>query len=183
MFKKWFSKKGKAIVLNTASPAPVINPAGNITVSSIGSGYGGSLPTYTINSGVAGSGYVYNAVTSSPYVGTGNFTVGTNLHNSASVVSFYNNSNTEIVRLNKDGTITWGNGINVDEAAEAFGRAVSLGAEMQAGITAGAKRRMRDSVFLDLIGIANEKGSLTADDLTYLLEASKIIEKLKGGKE
>jgi len=54
---------------------------------------------------------------------------------------------------------------------------------MQAGITHGVKLRMRDSVFADLIEIAKEKGSLTADDLTYLLEASKIVEKLKGGRE
>ena len=89
----------------------------------------------------------------------------------------------EIVRLNRDGTITWANGIDVDEAAEAFARSISMGAELQSGVTQGVKHRMRDSVFTDLIEIAKEKGSLTADDLTYLLEASKIVEKLKGGRE
>ena len=166
-------------------PTPVpINPAGTITISA------SAPPTYSINSNMISNGsligaanYSYNTITSTPYVSPASFTIGTNLHNATSVVTFYNGGNSEIVRLNKDGTITWANGINIDEAAESFGKAIALGAEMQSGITAGTKRRMRDSVFADLIDIAKEKGSLTADDLTYLLEASKIMEKLKGGKE
>lgn len=192
MFKKWFSKKDKTIMPNTVtvpssfpanSPIGSANTMGNIILST-----GTNIPTYTMNSSmITGSaiaaGSVYNTITSSPYQGSSSFTIGTNLHNSTSVVTFYNQSNTEIVRLNRDGTITWGNGIDVNEAAEAFARSISLGGEMQSGITQGVKHRMRDSVFADLIEIAKEKGSLTADDLTYLLEASKIVEKLKGGKE
>jgi len=90
-------------------------------------------------------------------------------------------ANQEIVRLNLDGSVSWGNGIDIDAAAEAFGEALQMGAELKAGISKAIKLRMRDSVFEDLINIAREKGSLTADDLTYLLEASKIVEKLKGG--
>lgn len=89
----------------------------------------------------------------------------------------------EIVKLNTDGSVVWANGINIDEAAEAFARSLSLSAELMSGITKTTKRKMRDSVFEDLIKIAEEKGSLTAEDLTYLLQASKIVEKLKGGKE
>ena len=187
MFKKWFSKKS---IMPVTVPTPMpINPSGNITISAVA----GAAP-YTMNSSIMAGGaligaanYSYNTVTTTPYVGQGaggTFTIGTNLHNATSVVSFYKGSGgSEIVRLNRDGTITWANGIDVDEAADAFGRAIALGAEMQAGITQGTKRRMRDSIFADLIDIAKEKGSLTADDLTYLLEASKIMEKLKGGRE
>ena len=161
---------------NTMNTTPTANTMGNITIST-----GTNIPTYNPIASMAQSNY--NTISTSPYSGSSSFTIGTNLHNATSVVSFYNQSNTEIVRLNRDGTITWGNGINIDEAADAFGRAISLGSELQSGITQGVKHRMRDSVFADLIEIAKEKGSLTADDLTYLLEASKIIEKLKGGKE
>lgn len=94
-----------------------------------------------------------------------------------------NSQSKEIVRLNHDGSVTWNSEINVDEAAEAFGRSISLGAEISAGLTKQVKLRMRDSIFEDLISIAKDKGSLSAEDLTYLLEASKIVEKLKGGKE
>ena len=173
-------------------PTPVpVNTTGNITISSGAS----NVAPYTINSSIMSAGsmigaanYSYNTITTMPYAGAqgaaGSFTIGTNLHNATSVVAFYKGAGGgELVRLNRDGTITWSNGIDVDEAAEAFGRAISLGAEMQAGITEGTKRRMRDSVFADLIEIAKEKGTLTADDLTYLLEASKIMEKLKGGRD
>lgn len=98
------------------------------------------------------------------------------------VVQFNNNNSQEIVRLNNDGTVQWNKGIEIDEAAEAFSKSLTLGAEMHIGISKRVKQNMRDSVFEDLISIAKEKGSLSAEDLTYLLEASKIIEKLKGGK-
>jgi len=185
MFKKWFTKKS---IMPITVPTPVpVNTTGNITISSGAS----NVAPYTINSSIMSAGsmigaanYSYNTVTTTPYVAPASFTIGTNLHNATSVVAFYKGAcGGELVRLNRDGTITWSNGIDVDEAAEAFGRAISLGAEMQAGITEGTKRRMRDSVFADLIEIAKEKGTLTADDLTYLLEASKIMEKLKGGRE
>jgi len=51
---------------------------------------------------------------------------------------------------------------------------------MAAGISDRVKYDARDSVFTELINIAKEKGPLSADDLTYFLEASKIMEKLKG---
>ena len=93
------------------------------------------------------------------------------------------NSSTEIVRLNKDGTVTWANGINIDEAAEAFSRSISVGAELCAGITNTVKQNMRNIVFEEIIDIARTKGSLTADDLTYLLQSAKIVDKLKGKYE
>jgi hypothetical protein len=89
----------------------------------------------------------------------------------------------EIVRINLDGSITWPNGIDEEEGAKAFSQSVMVGAEMAAGINQKVKLAMRDSVFEDLIEIAKEKGSLTAEDLTFLLQASKIVEKLKGSKD
>lgn len=204
MFKKWFKKKDN---LSDALEAEIDKMIDNgHSISTIIDGFGfrpitpapspqpvitsitATKPLYTSSmiSGLS-SGVHYPSTIGS--IGGGgsagyshSFTVGTNLHNSASVVTFYKIGGGEIVRLNQDGTITWASDIDVDEAAEAFGRAVSLGAEMQTGITQGVKQRMRDSVFNDLINIAKEKGSLTAEDLTFLLEASKIVEKLRGGK-
>lgn len=97
------------------------------------------------------------------------------------IITFSKSGNQEIVRMNPDGSVTWANGVDIDAAAEAFAKSMTIGAEMSAGISKAVKLRMRDSVFEDLINIAKEKGSLTAEDLTYLLEASKIVEKLKGG--
>lgn len=100
----------------------------------------------------------------------------------SSVITLSNNGK-EIVRMNTDGTVTWAEDYDIDAAAEAFGRSLTYSAELKAGITRKVKTDMRDSVFEDLINIARDKGSLTADDLTYLLEASKIIEKLKTNDE
>ena len=179
MFKRLFSLRNKSISAKPPSSIP-INATGNITIAAQH-----AASSYNIKSLSGVVGVTGVAASANPYTYTipGQYTIGSNMANATSVVTFYNVNNNEIVRLNKDGTITWGNGINVDEAADAFSRSISIGAEMQSGITEGTKRRMRDSVFADLIEIAKEKGSLTADDLTYLLEASKIVEKLKGGKE
>lgn len=99
------------------------------------------------------------------------------------IIALHGDNNQEIVRLNRDGSVTWADEIKVDEAAESFARALTYSAEIKAGVTKGVKLRMRDSVFETLINIAKEKGPLSADDLTYLLESSKIIEKLKGGSD
>lgn len=181
MFKKWFSKKDK-IVKSGISPVLLPDPNAGLATPKITAI---TPPTYTItNSAYAGYASMITSIPPCPTGYASSFTTGANFHNSGPVVlTLYNNSHCEIVRLDTDGTITWANGINVDEAAEAFSRVISLSAEIKSGITQGVKHRIRDSVFADLINIAKEKGSLTADDLTYFLEASKIVEKLKGGKE
>lgn len=86
----------------------------------------------------------------------------------------------ELVRINLDGSVTWKNGFQVDQAAEALSRSITLAAEQKAGITQKVKLQMRDSVFESIIEVARSRGSLSADDLTYMLEASKIVEKIKG---
>ena len=123
-----------------------------------------------------------NAVIQSQYNISGNgYTIGTMQPPSA--ISVTNSNNKEIVRLNKDGSVTWADEINVDEAANAFSKSLQLGAERSAGITAGVKQRMRDTIFEEMIEMAKVKGTLTADELTYMLSAAKIMDKLKGGYE
>ena len=100
----------------------------------------------------------------------------------AHCVAFHNSQNKEIVRLNTDGTVTWADGATEDEAAQAFSRAMTMSGEMCAGITYGVKQRIRDAAFEELIDMAKTKGSLTADDLTYMLQAAKMMDKLKGIK-
>lgn len=150
-----------------------------------------TLPsTYTINNGITNAGYytttsasnlwntTVGSITNSNFSVTGNITASASYQSSA--ISISSNAGKEIVRLNKDGTVTWNDTINVDEAAKAFSESISIGAEMSAGITYAVKQRMRDAVFDELIEMAKDKGSLTADDLTYLHKAAKIMDKLKG---
>ena len=101
---------------------------------------------------------------------------------SPSVMSLHNPSNKEIVRLNNDGSVTWNDSINIDEAATAFASSIQLGAELMAGVTYGVRQRIRDAVVEELIDMANTKGTLSVDDLTYLQQAAKIMDKLKGIK-
>jgi hypothetical protein len=149
---------------NVAATA-VATPAGSYTVA--------MAPTAAIAGAVGGQGANVQYG-----IGSGMFSSsGTSLP--TNIITFHSQGK-EIVKVNLDGSVTWANGIDVDSAAEAFARTLSLGAEQKAGISKRVKLEMRDSVFEDLIEIAKEKGSLTAEDLTYLLSASKIVEKLKG---
>jgi hypothetical protein len=149
------------------------------------------LPSvYTINNGITNAGYYsttapstmwntsVSSITNSNFTVTGNITSATNYHSSA--ISISSNTGKEIVRLNRDGTVTWNDEIDVDEAAKAFALSISLGAEMVAGITYAVKQRMRDAVFDELIEMVKDKGTLNVDDLTYLHKAAKIMDKLKG---
>jgi hypothetical protein len=192
MFKRWLGKK--KMTTNNAATSTVTVPAGT-TVTATTTVAGANVAstgwtTYNMNTTAAAP--VYTNITSAiGGGGAGNitinpissvFSIGASYAPTSSIITL-SSSGKEIVRLNQDGTVTWANGIQVDEAAEAFGRSLTYSAELKAGITKRVKLEMRDSVFEDLIGIAKEKGSLTVDDLTYLLAASKIVEKLKGGNE
>lgn len=151
----------------------------SMTIPSVSYPTTGAVPAYTTTIGTAvggGGGGVATGIG-----GFGGITFGPS-PSPTSIITWSTGSK-EIVRMNIDGTITWADGYQIDEAAEAFARAMSLGSEFAAGVTRRVKSDMRDSVFADIIEIAKEKGSLTAEDLTYLLRASKIVEKLKGAKE
>jgi hypothetical protein len=101
----------------------------------------------------------------------------------STVLSLYGTNNKELVKIEKDGTVKWAEDATVDEAATAFAKTLAMGVERSAGITYGVKQRMRDAVFEEMISMAKEKGSLTSDDLTYLWQAAKIMDKLKGATE
>ena len=106
-------------------------------------------------------------------------TANVRIHATHSNVSFNDSNGKLIVSIDDKGIVKWDNDINIDEAAKAFSSSLIIGSELAAGITYSAKQRMRDAVFIELIDIASEKGSLTADDLTYLHRSAKIIDKLK----
>jgi hypothetical protein len=147
---------------------------GNITIPA-NSGY------YMVNTGIGAMAQNQNIIGSiNPNFTT--YTTSISTLPSVGILDLYDTNNKEIVRLNKDGSVTWANGIEVDEAADAFARSIGQGAERSAGITYGVKQRMRDAVFEELIDMAKSKGSLTADDLTYLHQSAKIMDKLKGIK-
>lgn len=103
-----------------------------------------------------------------------------NAQSHTDVISLFGENKQEIVRISNAGEVIWGDGINVTDAAKAFGRSLRLGTEQAAKITYNVKQQMRDAVFEELISMAKEKGSITSEDLTYLHQAAKIMDKLKG---
>jgi hypothetical protein len=158
---------------------------GNIIGGNITTGH-----TYTVTSAAVNPIWTVNAQ-NSVYAPGGIYTTGVggntlpNMRTSVSqnAITFFSNVNAPIVSLKNDGTVEWTKEIEIDEAAKSFAASMIIGAELSIGITQFVKQQMRDSVFNDLIEIANQKGTLTSEDLTYLLQAAKIMEKLKGPKE
>jgi hypothetical protein len=139
-----------------------------------------TVPASTIPMNIGMSTGVLPGVTT---YGTGISSIGHGMFSvpkPTNVISLRNTNGKEIVKVNLDGSVTWADKIDIDASAEAFARSLQLGTARAAGISNAVKLRMRDSVFEDLIKIAKDKGSLTAEDLTYLFEASKIVEKLRG---
>lgn len=162
----WFgNKNNNTAVGTTQAHAQIMAQSSVSTMGGGGCGGGGGAPsphsTYTIASGIG----VFAGI------------------QPTNILSLRGKDNTEIVRLNVDGTVTWSQEINIDEAAEALTRTLVLGAELSTGITRKVKAEMRDTVFEEIIELAKLKGTLTLDDLTFMYEASKIMEKLKGGRE
>ena len=162
----WGNNNSTTNTVNTTVYGPI--PQANMGPGSVGYPHVGAQGSGGISNGIITSNYVTSAMNSITMLQPPN------------VISIKGLNNKDIVTIENDGTVTWAGDIDVDEAAEAFGRVLSLSTEMRSGITSGVKSRIRDSVFEDLISIARDKGSLTAEDLTYLLRSSKIIENLKG---
>jgi hypothetical protein len=145
-----------------------------------------SLPTLTSTTGAflatGSSSYGIRNITNGGYINPSTYNGSFNISKS-DIVRFSNSAGKEIVRLTQEGKVIWADPeMNEDEAAQAFTRSLEVSAELKAGITKAVMVRIRDSVFEEIINIAKQKGTLTADDLTYLLEASKIMEKLKGSQ-
>jgi hypothetical protein len=123
---------------------------------------------------ISGSG-TFGTIFSNPVFGT-NY----NPSYSPNVIVYFAADGRELVRLTATGKVEWAKDIDVDSAAEAFARTLILGSEVAVGIKTAAKLRIRDSIFEDIINIAKVRGPLSVDDLTFMLESSKIVEKLKG---
>jgi len=91
-------------------------------------------------------------------------------------------NNTEIVRLNNDGTVSWANGINVDAAAEAFSQSIILSTEMKANITQKVKEELKIDIIKELCAFIKENDINNKDELIYYLESAIIMDTLKGRK-
>ena len=176
--KNWYQKllnlfkKKKAISISTSD----FDASGSISIKSAPPMLvGAQNPFWNTSSTITTSSIVGGTTFSFP--ATPSFQIMSSTP--SSIVTLYDNSK-EIVRLNKDGTVTWSEEINIDAAAKAFSTSLSLGTEICAGITERVRLQLRDRVFSEIIAISRDKGFLTTEDLTYMLEASKIIEKLKG---
>ena len=185
----WWRKKEKEKE-NTKQPISASTTNGNtMSTTTIA---GGTLGTVNTINTVGTTPWQYNltAAAAAPAVnigqnyaigtGYGGFTLGSMQPTNILVVS---NAGNEIVRVDVNGKVTWADHINVDEAAKALAQSIRIGAELQAGITKSVKANMRDTVFEEIIEIAKKNGSLTLDELTFMYESSKIMEKLKGGRE
>lgn len=162
-----------------------VNSSNNVTTSQAisslstiyATGAGVSASAMTGTTTVSGAGAFY-----APYLPNSGVVFGTSGFD-GHIMRINDADGKELVKLMNDGTVKWTDEDNVDEAAKSFARMLKLGVEASAKITNKVKLDMRDSVFNDIIEIAKMKGALTAEDLTHLLEASKIVEKLKGPKE
>lgn len=191
--KEWFAEQDRQLMNPTPSPnvnsVTTVNPPPTVTTGS-GAAGGSTYTTGTI--AINSSAYSFSGLTGYAS-GGGGYTSGLSNGIFSSgfttslppeyLVAFFDTSGSEILRVEPDGTVIWKGGISADtltDAQNALSRSINLSLEAKVGITEGTKRRIRDQVFDEIIGFAKERGALTADDLTFMLESSKIIEKLKG---
>ena len=99
------------------------------------------------------------------------------------IITLMKDGNKEILRVTPEGKVEWAEGHTVDDAAEAFGKSITLGTEIAAGVTSRVKGEMRDVVFEEIIEMSKIKGVLTTHELTLMFESAKIMEKLKGSRK
>lgn len=82
--------------------------------------------------------------------------------------------------LKNDGKVTWAKPEQVDEAAEMFAEAITLGAEYSVGIKKNHRKRLIEDIYTDLICRAeSNNGTITTEQLTTALEERMLVNKLK----
>jgi hypothetical protein len=165
------------VTIKTMTPSILYgpnHPSTSHVVSSVGSALMGAaniVNVSTINATAAVGHGVYTS-------GTGQFTF--QQQQPPNILTIMDRSNKELVRITKEGEVIWADGFQVTEAAEVFSHTLHLSTELAAGVRYAVKQKIRDVIFQEMIDMAKEKGVLTADELTYLWQAAKIMDKLKG---
>lgn len=145
-------------VINTT-----IGTQGTITGAAIGNQSTGPIPNYYTT-------YTTSTITKRSV----EFQVG---HD---IIKIYNKDGFTLLTVDYDGKVTWHDGIQIDEAVEAFSQVIWLSAEQTSRVTSAVKRKIRDKIFEELLEIAKEHGTLTAEDVEYTYKCCKIMDKLNG---
>lgn len=191
-FKKLFKKRDAEIVdtatelSNSINTTAMVNSAitgatstyyGTVSYPSYGAGGYTGTTAFTVPT-TAAVGSIISTVGSHWISGT----IGTYVIPKPDpiLIRYTDDTGKEIVHLRKDGSVVWATEeLSENDAAKMFSRYMQRGAEFSAGITEKVKIDIRDSVFNDIIELAKENGSLSASDLTLMLEGIKIMEKLR----
>lgn len=165
-------------VMQNSTP---LSANGNINISPLASTSSNTVTT----ANTVSVGYPVNY----PYYLTSNSVLTTSHSTPASysrisdILTIKDGNGKPLVKIDHAGKVVWDEDILIDEAASALGGVFELSVEIAAKITLSVKQRIRNTVFEEIISLANSKGTLTADDLTYLYQAAKIMDKLKGGND
>lgn len=109
-----------------------------------------------------------------------NYTSGHCTFSANAIIVMKKPDGTTLLTVHNDGSVEWASDIDVDNASIAFSSSLSIGVERAVGITTLKKQQLRDAVFEEIISIAKNKGSLTVNDLTFLHQSAKIMDKLSG---
>lgn len=155
----------------TTGSAWYVSGSGGATGATIspGGGIGGAISGNSITSGS-----IYNTIW--PAVpSSASYVVGSN-----DILTIYSQSGKKLMSMSTDGSVEWDDSVEKTEAVNTLGTLLQLSAEQKSGISQAVRHRMRDVFFAELISIAKENGPLSSDDLTKMLEASKIVERMKG---
>ena len=90
-----------------------------------------------------------------------------------------NYTNDVLVTLYPDGRVEWADNIEIDEAAAKFSAMLNISPDIIANIKYENKKKIRDSIFEDMIELAKDK-NLTVEDLTCMWHTAKMMDKLRG---
>jgi hypothetical protein len=154
-----------------ATNNPLYNSIINTTIGAQGNITGAAIGTQPI---LTSSNYSTAYITNTTLKRSVEFQVGHDM------IKIYNKDGSTLLTVDYDGKVTWHDGIQIDEAAEAFSQVIWLSAEQSSRVTSAVKRKIRDTIFEELLEIAKEHGTLTPEDVEYTYKCCKIMDKLNG---
>ncbi len=166
--KIWAASRKDKDVVQPATPAPPSLHAKNIAALKAMAGVGSTGNLSGAQS--VSSGPQYNPEPA-PVVRMGDW------------ITVQSRKGVPIVRIDPFGEVIWDAQPNETEAAEALRRSFRISTEMAAGVTETTKMNIRNSVFEEILSVVQKHGTINEEQLTFLWEGAKIMDKLKGTGE
>jgi hypothetical protein len=136
-----------------------------------------------LSSNVATRAYVNQSIASSSISNT---RIKFSAPGSDTLLTIYDKDDNTLVEMDSKGVVTWGDDVDVNDAASSFATMLRYAAVEAHGVTDDVRQEIfskgRDQAFEEIMQHLEEGKTLSVQDLTYIRDSVKVVHELSGSK-